>query len=109
MAGAAANLPKWQTSKSCAKEILFSTVFFPFDKPITYGRTVAHKGEKTMLKDFEEVNRILAEMRDEGTVEPIDDPNIQVDFWDWADIIGVVDDYAPSEMVDEDGETWLVS
>lgn len=61
-----------------------------------------------MLNDFDEVNRVLAEMMDEGTVEPIDDPNIQVDFWDWADIIGVVDDYAPSEMVDEGGETWLV-
>ena len=48
-----------------------------------------------MLNDFEDINRILAEMRDEGTVEPIDDPNIQVDFWDWADIVGVVDDFAP--------------
>ena len=51
-----------------------------------------------MLNDFEDINRILAEMSDEGTVEPIDDPNIQVDFWDWADIVGVVDDFAPVDF-----------
>lgn len=89
MAGAAANLPKWQK------------IFLHFScltTPITYGRTVAHKGEKTMLNDFDDVNRILAGMRDDGIVEPIDDPNIQVDFWDWADIVGVVDDFAPVDF-----------
>lgn len=50
-----------------------------------------------MLNDFEEVNRILAEMVDEGMVEPIDDPNVEVNFWDWADIVGVVDEYVPVE------------
>ena len=48
-----------------------------------------------MLHDFEEINGILATMGDEGLVEPIDDPNVEVDFWDWADIIGVVDDFVP--------------
>ncbi len=52
-----------------------------------------------MLHDFEEINGILATMRDEGLVEPIDDPNVEVDFWDWADIIGVVDDFVPQEIV----------
>lgn len=50
-----------------------------------------------MLHGFEEINGILATMRDEGLVEPIDDPNIEVDFWDWADIIGVVDEFVPAE------------
>jgi hypothetical protein len=45
-----------------------------------------------MLNDFEDVNRILAEMRDEGIVEPIDDPNVQTDFYDWAEVVGVSDE-----------------
>jgi hypothetical protein len=48
--------------------------------------------------NFDEVNAILAEMRDGGMVEPIDDPNINVDFWDWADVIGVVEDFEPLEF-----------
>lgn len=50
-----------------------------------------------MIHDIEKINMILASMRDEGLVEPIDDPNVEVDFWDWADIIGVVDDFVPAE------------
>jgi hypothetical protein len=50
-----------------------------------------------MNYDFEEVNLILSGMMDEGMVEPIDDPSVEVDFWDWADIVGVVDDFVPSE------------
>ena len=46
-----------------------------------------------MLNDFEDVNRILAEMVDNGMVEPIDDPNVEVNFWDWADVVGVVDEF----------------
>lgn len=48
-----------------------------------------------MLNDFEDVNRILAEMRDEGIVEPIDDPNVQTDFYDWADVVGILDEIEP--------------
>ena len=56
-----------------------------------------HK-EKTMLNDFDAINMILAEMRDEGIVEPIDDPSIQTDFYDWADVVGVdVDEWIPEE------------
>jgi len=50
-----------------------------------------------MLHDFDEINLILAGMEDEGIVEPIDDPNFEVDFWDWAEVVGVVDDYVPEE------------
>ena len=65
-----------------------------------------------MLNDFESVNRILAELADEGIlepmVEPIDDPSVQVDFWDWADTIGIVDEFEPQTMVDADGFPWYV-
>jgi hypothetical protein len=46
-----------------------------------------------MLNDFEDVNRILAAMVDDGMIEPIDDPNVEVNFWDWADVVGVVDEF----------------
>lgn len=62
-----------------------------------------------MLNDFEDVNRILAEMADDGMIEPIDDPNLEVNFWDWADVMGMVEEFEPEEMVDEDGEVWYVS
>lgn len=54
-----------------------------------------------MLNDFEDVNRILAELADNGTiepmVEPIDDPNAEVNFWDWADVIGIVEEFVPND------------
>lgn len=62
-----------------------------------------------MLNDFEDVNRILAEMADDGMIEPIDDPNLEVNFWDWADVMGMVEEFEPEEMVDEDGQVWYVS
>lgn len=62
-----------------------------------------------MLNNFDDVNRILAEMRDNGMVEPIDDPTLEVNFWDWADVVGVVEEFEPQEMVDEDGTVWYVS
>jgi hypothetical protein len=62
-----------------------------------------------MLMNLDDVNRLLSEMRDEGMVEPIDDSTLNVDFWDWADVIGIVDEFEPQEMVDESGEVWYVS
>jgi len=54
-----------------------------------------------MLNDFEDVNRILAELADqevlEPLVEPIDDPNAEINFWDWADVVGIVDEFVPTE------------
>jgi len=53
-----------------------------------------------MLNDFEDVNTILAELAEMGTiepmVEPIDDPNLEINYWDWAEVIGVVDDLIPA-------------
>jgi hypothetical protein len=60
----------------------------------------ASQGERLMLNSFDDVNRILAELRDEGLVEPIDDPAVHIDFWEWADIIGVVDDLVPVEYAE---------
>lgn len=53
------------------------------------------QGDDKMLNDFDDVNRILAEMVDAGMVEPIDDPSIQTDFYDWAEVIGVSDEIEP--------------
>ena len=64
------------------------------------------------MYSFEEINSILDQMAQEGTiepmVEPIDDPSVEVNFWDWADVVGCVDDFVPVEMMDETGETWIV-
>lgn len=54
-----------------------------------------------MRYDFDDVNAILSALADadivEPMVEPIDDPSVNVDFWDWADVVGVVDDFIPEE------------
>lgn len=47
------------------------------------------------MYDFDEINAILGAMADDHIVEPIDDPSLQVDFWDWADVVGIVDDFEP--------------
>ena len=49
------------------------------------------------MNDFEAINALLNEMVDQGMVEPIDDPSYNVDFWDWADVVGVVDEFVPEE------------
>ena len=49
------------------------------------------------MNDFEAINDLLNQMADQGMVEPIDDPSINVDFWDWADVVGVVDEFVPEE------------
>lgn len=50
---------------------------------------------------FDDINAILNQLADEGTIEPmiepIDDPNEEINFWDWADIVGVVDELVPEE------------
>lgn len=74
------------------------------------------------MYSFEEINTILNQMADEQildpVVEPIDDPSVEVDFWDWADVVGATDDvvdqwesdwYVGQELVDENGRTWYVS
>lgn len=52
-----------------------------------------------LLEDTDRINAILDQLAVEGTIEPmiepIDDPNIETDFWDWADVVGIVDEFAP--------------
>lgn len=54
-----------------------------------------------MRYDFDDVNAILSSLADadmvEPVVEPIDDPNVEMNFWDWADVVGVVDEFVPDE------------
>jgi hypothetical protein len=51
-----------------------------------------------LLDDTDTINAILNQLADEGAVEPmvepIDDPNNTTDFWDWADVVGIVDEFA---------------
>jgi len=58
-------------------------------------------GEHKMLNNFDEVNGILADLAEQGIVEPmvepIDDPNLEINYWDWAEVIGVVDNMVPEE------------
>lgn len=53
-----------------------------------------------MLNDFDSVNSVLNDLAEQGIlepmIEPIDDPNLEVDYWDWADVIGIVDDLIPA-------------
>lgn len=53
----------------------------------------------TILENTDAINAILNQLADEGTlepmVEPIDDPQNLTDFWDWADVVGIVDEFAP--------------
>lgn len=53
----------------------------------------------SIFENNDAINAILNQLADEGTiepmVEPIDDPNNLTDFWDWADVVGIVDEFAP--------------
>ena len=53
----------------------------------------------TILENTDVINAILNQLADEGTlepmIEPIDDPSNRTDFWDWAEVVGIVDDFAP--------------
>lgn len=67
----------------------------------------------SIFEDTDAINAFLNQLADEGmvepTVEPIDDPNVEVDFWDWADTIGIVDEFEPQVMIDDSGFSWFVS
>ena len=58
-------------------------------------------GEHKMLNNFDEVNSILAGLAEQGIVEPmvepIDDPNLEINYWDWAEVLGIVDNVVPEE------------
>lgn len=62
---------------------------------------VTTNGEHKMLNDFDDVNAILADLAEQGVlepmVEPIDDPGLEINYWDWAEVIGIVDNLIPEE------------
>jgi hypothetical protein len=51
------------------------------------------------MLNFDEINDVLNQMADDGIVEPlvepIDDPNVMTDFYDWADVVGILDEVEP--------------
>ena len=61
-----------------------------------------------MLNDFEDVNRILAELAEQGTLEPMAEPIDEDDChpMDWAEVTGLWDEMYPEPMVDENGILW---
>jgi hypothetical protein len=63
----------------------------------------ASQGERIMISDFEDVNRILAEMVDDGMIEPIDEPNC--DPFDYAEVTGLWEEMYP-EPIDADDLVW---
>ena len=54
-----------------------------------------------MLNDFDDINGILNTLAEcnivDPLIEPIDDPSVEVNFWDWADVVGCVDEFVPEE------------
>lgn len=55
----------------------------------------------SVFEDIDTINAILADLAEkeilEPMVEPIDNPNEEVNFWDWADVVGIVDEFVPSD------------
>lgn len=54
-----------------------------------------------MLHDLDEPNSQLSYLAEQGIiepmVEPIDDPSLEINYWDWAEVIGIVDNLVPEE------------
>ena len=54
-----------------------------------------------MFNYFDDPNAMLNDLAELGIiermVEPIDDPSLEVNYWDWAETVGVVDDIVPEE------------
>ena len=50
------------------------------------------------IADFDEINAELNSLANDHTIEPIDDPMTACDFWDWADVVGIVDEYCPVDQ-----------
>jgi hypothetical protein len=66
--------------------------------------------KENRMYDFEDVNRILAELAEENVVEPIDEQDCHP--LDWASVVGVdiweeLYPYA-DELADEDDESWAL-
>jgi hypothetical protein len=70
--------------------------------------------EKMMLNDFEDVNRILDELAEQGILEPVVEPIDEETCHplDWADVVGVdiFDElyHEPLYLLDDNGKEWQV-
>lgn len=47
------------------------------------------------MKDFDDINRILAEMNHHNMIEPIDDDSLEIHLDEWASVVGVADEFFP--------------
>lgn len=51
--------------------------------------------------NLDEMNLVLNQLGDvsilEMMIEPIDDPNIEINFWDWAETVGIIEEFVPYE------------
>ena len=68
------------------------------------------------MYDFEEINLILGQMAEDGTIEPMVEPIDEADCHplDWAEVVGITDEvfdeiYPGAAMVDENGILWYVN
>jgi hypothetical protein len=52
---------------------------------------------RNSLPNYDEVNYFLNSLADDHIVEPIDDPNVECGFWEWAETVGIVDEYCPAD------------
>lgn len=50
-----------------------------------------------MPNSLDSANRVLMELAGQNIVEPIDDPSLEVNFWEWADVLGIVKEFVPQE------------
>lgn len=68
----------------------------------------------TILENTDAINAILAQLADEGTIEPMAEPIDCSDChpMDWAEVTGlvdeVVDDIYPEPMFDSAGVLWYL-
>ena len=57
------------------------------------------------MYNFEDVNRILAELNDTNVIEPIDEPDCHP--MDYADVTGLWEEMYP-EPLDANGQVWYI-
>lgn len=68
---------------------------------------------KMILENTDKINALLAQLADEGMVEPmaepIDDPNCSP--FDYAEVTGLWDEMYPEtiEAIDSDGNPWYLT
>ena len=62
-----------------------------------YPRIISCLRDALRSMTLDEINAELNSLADDHMIEPIDDPMTACDFWDWADVLGIVDEFCPNE------------